>query len=129
MDCDFCISADIDDYLEDYLCRIETALIDGTCYECNCPIAAGDECEVVSGMGEDGEFGCVTCLDCADVAKAFCCNGRMHGSLWSDLESSIDAGAKITTGCLSKLTRANAKAKVRDLWNEMTLGAGRDERG
>lgn len=122
MDCGFCIDAAIDDCLEDYSCRIETATISGTCYECACPIAAGEECEVASGLSEDGEFLCVTCLDCADVAKAFCCNGRMHGSLWSDLESSIDSGAKITTGCLSKLTRASAKAKVRDLWNEMTLG-------
>lgn len=125
MDCGFCIATYVDEGgLDDYSVKFDVASEPIECYECTHQIAAGEGCEIATGVQDDGSpFRCVTCLDCADVAKAFCCESRMHGSLWADLEASIDYGAKITTGCLNKLTRASAKAKVRDLWNEMTLEA------
>lgn len=131
MGCDFCISVDVGgcEFDEDYTVKLGVSSEPFKCYECNEDFPAGVECEFATATTDVGEqFSCTTCLDCADIAKAFCCDGRMHGSLWTDLEESIDAGAQITTGCLSKLTRASAKAKVRDLWNEMTLGAAKEAR-
>lgn len=128
MDCGFCIDAGSEYDVEFYRATTRTARKAYKCYECGAEIARGDQYEYATGKCEGEIWEAHTCLDCADIAKALSCNGRVHGSLWDDFKVAIDYGAKLTTGCLNKLTRASAKANLVARWNEMTLGAGTEVR-
>lgn len=81
------------------------------CSECNQNIRIGERHQVVN-MKCDGEFGSYrTCLVCAEIRKAFCCEGEMYGGVfWSEMNDyGFPAVAQSEGDCLSKLTTPEAK--------------------
>lgn len=86
------------------------------CYECGRPIPVGTEVECVTGTCEGEEIDWRTCMDCAAIAEAFSEEGRMHGGLWDSMQ---DYGFEnFTTGCLTRMQRASAKAYLVERWRK-----------
>lgn len=105
------------DGYEDYHRGFTTADKDLKCNECDRPINAGDRFERATGTFDGEEHVHHTCVICAEIAEAFCCDGRSHGSLWDDLETTIDQDASsFTTACFSKLSTAAARREVQSFW-------------
>lgn len=86
------------------------------CYECGRPIRVGAEFERVTGECDREAIDWRTCMDCVVIAEAFSEEGRMHGGLWDSLE---DYGFEsFTTGCLTRMERASAKAYLVERWRK-----------
>lgn len=121
MDCGFCISVDLDDGgYEDYRNGIAVAEVEKKCCECNTVIHVGDTFEWARGVLEDEEHSHSTCLVCAEIADAFCCDGRRHGTLWEALENTIDQDETIiTTACYARLKTAAAKLELQRFWRSV----------
>lgn len=113
-DCGVCIGG-FDGISEFYRAEIRIARRPHTCYECGAAIAVGQKYEYASGKSDGDFWSAHTCLICAEIGKAFSCEGRMHGCLWDDMEYCF---SEITTGCFERLTTAAAKAELQRRWNE-----------
>jgi hypothetical protein len=74
--------------------------------------------ELASGFNEGSHWQTKTCLICAEIAKAFYCNGRWHGRLWDSMEDVIP---KLTTACFSRLQTPQAKQRLRQRWIDFTF--------
>lgn len=112
---DGCDELDIDTYYQ----RNITIKRSCKCFECHTVIKAGTEHQQCGGTYED--FGERVrknwrfCLICAEIAEAFCCNGRAFGTLWESVAD--DLFPRMTTGCLAKLKTTAAKEQLVKNWN------------
>lgn len=113
-DCGVCISGYGDGDCTGYRCVIVKAGQDWECSECGCKIPRKSLYELASWFN-DGSYGnAKTCLICAEIANAFMCGGRWHGSiLWDSMEEVFD---KLTTACFDRLKTPEAKAELRQRW-------------
>lgn len=109
---DGCDELDIDTYYQ----RNVTIKRNCKCFECGVLIVAGTEHQQCGGKYEDEWKNWRFCLLCAEIADAFCCDGRGFGTLWQSVED--DLFPRLTTGCLAKLKTAAAKQHLLDKWNE-----------
>ena len=117
-DCGVCIGNYGDGDCTGYRCVIVKAGQEWTCSECGCKIPKKTKYELASWFYADGDgFGnCKTCLICAEIADAFMCGGRWHGSiLW---DSMFDLHDKLTTSCFDRLKTPEAKAELQKRWME-----------
>lgn len=113
-DCGVCLSS-YDGECEMYSARIRTARKQHVCEECGAAIIPRQAYEYVWGKSE-GDFWTVkTCLICAEIAKAFSCDGWMHGTLWDDMHEVMGS---LNSSCFNRLQTAEAKAKLRRVWME-----------
>lgn len=93
---------------------------DHVCDECRCPIQRGTEYDYYRGIC-DGEFlVSKTCLDCADIVRAFVCGPFVVGDLWSEIAEVMfpvwtDKGP---LDCLAKLERATARDLCRERYRQ-----------
>jgi hypothetical protein len=86
------------------------------CCECGDAIAVGDRYERVTGKWDGRISTFTTCLNCVDIAEQLSCNGfRLHERLWEDLD---EIRTEMGLGCLNRLTRPSAKAKLQAYLNE-----------
>ena len=116
-DCGVCIGGDFGCETLGYRCVIVHAGKDWECEECGVKIPKGSLYELASGFTEGDHWNTKTCLICAEIATAFCCNGRLHGSLWSDFEDA-DAFSKLNVSCFNRLKTPEAKAELQRRWME-----------
>ena len=120
-ECGFCISVDIECPLSDYRCVLVTASIAPfKCHECDRQFPAGSPVELATGdPDEDGVplFSVETCADCHYIADAFCCDGRLHGSLWANMDDAFDE-TTFSEACLAEVETASAKAYLVERWRK-----------
>ncbi len=90
-----------------------------TCCECQKIIAPRERYERAKGKIDGGWFTAHTCLVCAEIRDAFCCEGFAHGFLWDDVRDRLLP--VMTTGCLGRLTTAAAKQRLMDEWRRKKL--------
>lgn len=120
MDCDFCLDMDVDEPLEGYEVSVRKAPSTFTCYECRRAFPPGADQEIATGdSGGREPFESLTCIDCHHIAEGLICGGRVHGSLYEDIEQMLDDGAKFTTACLAKIETASAKAYLVSRINQL----------
>lgn len=120
MDCDFCLDMDVEDYLEDYEVSVRVAPEPFKCYECRRDFPAGSEQEIATGDEGDGaKYESLTCIDCHHIAVGLVCGGRIHGSLYEEIEAMLDDGAKFTTACLAKIETVSARSYLISRLNEL----------
>ena len=84
------------------------------CCECRDVIPIGTVHEKVVGKWEGDLATWRTCTSCAEIRKAFCCDGWLFTRLWEDAAESLFP--RMTMGCLDKLTTAAAKEKLTAEW-------------
>ncbi len=123
-DCRVCISGyDGDDCLdyETYYERNIAIKRNCCCYECGVIIKAGTIHQQCGGTYEGERKNWRFCLICAEISKAFSCDGgRLFGVLWEQVEENVFPN--MTTGCLAKLKTAAAKQHLVNKWNEWKFG-------
>jgi hypothetical protein len=116
-DCGVCITGDWDGDTVGYRCVIVKAGQDWECSECGGKIPRRSMYELASGFhAEDGNshWNVKTCLVCAEIANAFMCEGRWHGSsLWEDFPF-----GSLNTSCFERLRTVEAKTELRRRWQE-----------
>lgn len=85
-----------------------------TCCECEKPIAVGQPYDYVT-MLYDGEWSTWhTCALCAEIRKAFSCNGEVIGNMWEDMNDYVIPS--LNTSCFERLQTPEAKAELQRLW-------------
>lgn len=113
--CNVCIS----DYAEGdrpsfHSVKIVAARKPHRCYECRRFMSIGERYEAVSGQW-GGHFARYrTCLVCAEIRDAFCCDGFTYGQLWEGAE--MDLFPNIGAGCFDKLSTTAAKQMLARRW-------------
>jgi hypothetical protein len=113
-DCGVCLSYIGGGECTGYRCVIVRAGQAWECSECGCNIPKKSLYELASGFNEGSHWQSKTCLICAEIAEAFYCNGRWHGScLWDSL---YDVSDKMTVACLNRLKTPQAKAELQRRW-------------
>jgi len=118
-DCGVCIGGydGCDELDEDtYYQRYVTIKRNCKCFECGETITAGTKHQQCGGTYEGVLKNWRFCLICAEIADAFCCDGRMFGTLWESVEE--DLLPRLTTGCFTKLKSTAAKQRLMDRWYE-----------
>lgn len=121
--CDVCLGDEPDgEYCEFYEAKIVTAKKSHKCIECDIEIKPGQRYEVVSGFFDGEFFRQKTCLLCAELREAFCCDGSqiMQTMLWETITENLFP--RMTTGCLQKIKTAEAKQFLIDRWNKWKFG-------
>ena len=83
------------------------------CCECGDVIPVGAHYERASGKTDGSMWTAKTCLPCAEVRRAFACNGWVYGDLWAQAAEDMftlwrKQGA---WDCLARLTTPEAVAK------------------
>lgn len=122
-DCGVCISGyDGDGDCIGYRCVIVHARKEWACSECGAVIPRKSLYEYASWFYEGGGHGnAKTCVVCAEIADAFMCSGRYHGSvLWELMD---DAYPSLTTACFERLNTPQAKAELKRRWQEWKFGS------
>jgi len=115
-DCGVCIGVDYGD--------CETEFFEQTwpkarklhqCSECDRPIAPGTTYQRCVGKS-DGEFWTFnTCTICAEIRKAFSCEGELLGGmLWEEMQDY--AFPALNESCFDKLQTVEAKKYLRERW-------------
>lgn len=97
--------------------------VPGVCSECNRPIPARGEREIVTGEYDGESIEWVTCLDCMNIAEAFQTEGRVHQMLWEELEQfggpdGEPAFEKFNSGCLARVKTASAKKYLQERYQK-----------
>lgn len=113
-DCGVCIYSEGDDNAAFCDARVVTARKPHRCCECRETIPVGERYERTAGKWDGTVSTFCTCLVCAEIRSAFCCDGWTYTMLWEEAEEQMMP--HLTTGCLDKLTTAKAKQKVLDVW-------------
>ena len=118
-DCNACIYTGVDscDGPEFESTSIVKARKNHSCCECAGVIVVGSQYERVVGKWDEDISVYKTCLPCAEIRQAFCCDGWVYGQLWNDAIEG-EFFEHMTTGCLEKLTTAAAKQFLIKRWNE-----------
>ena len=121
MDCDLDLGEAEGEPIVGYEQRFGVSDKQVACDECERPILAGVEHEIVTGECDGESFEAHTCMDCYHIATGLD-GDRMHGHLWSILEIGGEHGAgafdRFTTGCLLKVDTASAKAYLVERFNK-----------
>lgn len=121
-DCGVCLTGfDVDCGETEFMrTEIRKARKPHTCSECGKIIAPGEKYEHATGKTDGDLWAYDTCLICAEIAEAFYCHGRWFGGmLWEGMH---EVFGEMTTGCLDRLTTANAKAELMRRWREWKFG-------
>lgn len=114
--CGVCISSFLDGDCAEFSTRREVKARKAyKCCECRAVIAIGTIHEYVVGKWDGDMASYRTCLPCAEIRQALCCDGWTYTTLWDDASDS-ELFDRMTTGCLDQLTTAAAKAKLLDRW-------------
>jgi hypothetical protein len=121
-DCGVCIGGE-GEPIQDYDIGLATARKGYRCTECGRMIQKGIEHEVVTGRYEGTYIRWRTCMDCRHISSGLSCEGRIHGTLWTDLEGSghgdeYAAFANFNESCVSKVETASAKQYLVDRWKK-----------
>jgi hypothetical protein len=118
-DCNACIytGADEGDPPEFLKSTVVTARKDHKCCECHAVIPPKTKYERTVGKWDGDMNHYETCLPCAEIREAFCCDGWVYGQLWEDAVNG-EFFEHMTTGCLEKLMTAEAKTFLIARWNE-----------
>lgn len=90
------------------------------CCECGVWMNSGTRVAYHRGKN-DSMWQSYCCLTCDEIAEAFCCNGRLFGNFWADMEDSLQA---LTTSCFERLRTAAAKAELQRRWMDWKFGYG-----
>ena len=107
-DCNVCVYFD-GDTAELFEQVNRKARKDYQCCECARPIKRG-ECYQFCKMFFEGEWSSYrTCLACAEIRKAFSCEGECVGGLFWDQMEELFADITISGDCLNKLKSQEAK--------------------
>ena len=108
-DCDVCLVFD-GDPAEFFSVKEVTGRKEHKCSECDRAIPVGTKHQVAS-MKCDGEFSSYrTCLVCAEIRKAFCCDAEVFGGVfWSEMADYGFPEISKSGDCLKKLTTPEAK--------------------
>lgn len=114
-DCGICITHDFEGPADVWESINRKARKQYRCCECGKTIEVGDTYELYSILYDGSWSKYKTCLVCAEIAAAFCCDGRIFGTLWSDFHD-CDIWQEITTACFDKLDTPEAKAELRRRW-------------
>jgi hypothetical protein len=85
------------------------------CCECGRPIERGAKYERYDILFDGKWSHYRTCVLCAEISSAFCCDGRLFGNLWNDFDES-EIWPAITTACFDRLDTPEAKAELRRRW-------------
>jgi hypothetical protein len=86
-----------------------------TCCECAKTISPGQVYERYSVLFEGLWRHHNTCLVCAEIGEAFCCDGRLFGQLWNGFNDA-DIWRHLNTSCFDKLQSVEAKTELRRRW-------------
>jgi hypothetical protein len=118
-DCNACIYTGADDLdPPDFIkSTFVTARKERKCCECKATIKRGQEYERTAGKWNGSMGHHDTCLVCAEIREAFCCDGWVYGQLWEDALNG-NFFKTMTTGCLEKLSTAAAKEFLIKQWND-----------
>lgn len=116
-DCGVCITHDFDGPADVWESRIRTARKPHKCCECGGAIEAKKRYEYYTVLYDGSWSHHATCLICAEIAEAFCCDGRFFGNLWNEFYED-DIWPSLTTACFDKLQSPEAKAELRRRWME-----------
>lgn len=119
-DCGVCLGGgEADCYAEMYDVNLVTSRKPFKCDECRRDFPVKTNYMRHSGMLEGKFFTHKECLDCKAIRLGLSCdesNGIIFGEMWTDMR---DHGfANLTTGCLSKIESAEARAYLVQRWQE-----------
>jgi hypothetical protein len=121
-ECDVCIGGE-GEPIEDYSLTLTTSKLTLLCSECKRSIPRGVEHELLTGKIEGARFRARTCMDCRNIAEGLSCDGRIHSTLWDELEGSgigdtYAAFAAFNETCVAKVKTASAKAYLVERWRK-----------
>ena len=114
-DCGVCLYTDDSDGVNEFTnITVRKARKQHECSECLRPILVGAKYEYAVGKFDGEIWTTHTCLECAEIAEAFYCDGRMYGGiLWEDMECAFD---QLNESCFDKLQTVSAKKYLRERW-------------
>lgn len=118
---DVCIAMDYDYSNEFYAESDRRARKAYKCCECNGAIAPGELYQYVAGKSDGSIFTARTCLVCAEIRKAFCCDGGwIFGELWMSVTEQLFPywNDMLAIDCLARLTTDAAIARMRAAYQE-----------
>lgn len=121
-DCDVCIGGE-GDPIQDYTIGLVTANCAVRCSECRRVISKGKEHERITGKYDGTRISWRTCMDCRNIATGLSCDGRVHGTLWTDLEGDgptdeYAAFNNFSEVCVGQVETASAKAYLVKRWQK-----------
>ena len=93
------------------------------CSECDRAIPAGTVHEVVTGEYDGEPIEWHTCMDCSHIAAAFQTEGRIHRTLWNELEESGGPDGEpgfgnFNSACLARVPTAEAKSYLQERYRK-----------
>ena len=83
------------------------------CCECGRHIDKGRKHEYSYGFSEGERWEMRTCIICAEIREAFCCDGYVFGDLWKAME---EVSSQMNISCLDRLSTPEAKAELQRRW-------------
>lgn len=109
-DCSVCLYFDEGNTADLFHQAAVCARKDYTCSECERPIVKGTIHQVAKMLYE-GEWSAYrTCLVCAEIRKAFCCQGEQFGGIfWSEMNEYGFPEISNSGDCLKRLSTPEAK--------------------
>lgn len=119
-DCNVCLYFD-GEYAEFFSQKEVVGRKDYECSECGRVMPKGTKHQVAS-MKCEGDFSSYrTCLVCAEIRKAFCCDGEQFGGMFWEQMEELFGDITANGECMKKLTTPEAKRyfaeRIRQ-WNE-----------
>lgn len=112
-DCGVCIGYEGGDFSALWDEVIRTARKPHKCGDCGRTIQPGERYELISSLYDGSWSKYKTCHECAEIADAFMCNGRVVGQLWDLM---WDAYPALNTACYERLSTPAAKAELQRRW-------------
>lgn len=107
-DCNVCVWFD-GDMAEVFHAKNVKARKDYACSECNRPIPKGTIHQFAKLFGDREWSSYRTCLPCAEIRAAFCCEGEQFGGVFWEQMEELFGGITISGDCLKKLKTPEAK--------------------
>lgn len=116
---DVCVAMDCDyDSNEFYSEGQRRARKQYKCCECSAPILPGELYQYAVGKSDGDMFTARTCAVCAEIRKAFCCDGWIFGELWESVTEQLFPywNEMMAIDCLARLTTDAATNRMREAY-------------
>lgn len=108
-DCSVCLYYD-GDYAEVFNSKNVRARKEYSCSECERPIPKGETHQVATMLCDGAWETFRTCLVCAEIRKAFCCEGEFFGGMfWEEMQDYGFPSIAKSGDCLKRLSSPEAK--------------------